>query len=83
MTKRHYEKPKMFYEDFELAQSIAGGCEAIANMAKEICSVTVDFAGMPVNVFTEAIIGCSYTEVDGWQGICYHAPSDMNNVFSS
>lgn len=78
--KKAYVKPKMYYESFILSSSISSSCEGIANLGENQCSVTIPDIG--IEIFTSEI-ACEYTPPSGDDTICYHAPSDWNNVFSS
>lgn len=80
--KKHYSKPQLVYESFALSQSIASGCEGIANFGESVCSVTI--SGIDeIRIFQEAGYGCQFVPPNPDDYICYHAPSEMNNVFSS
>lgn len=84
--KKVYEKPAIVFEIFSLSTAIAGSCrhrtEAFSNGT---CGM--DFSG--VQVFLTDMNGCSDIKVgneggDGeFNGICYHVPTDGNNLFNS
>ncbi len=78
MTKKRYMKPEIVIESFELSTNIALGCEHIANSTVDVCSYTEN----GLNIFIEKDV-CEYASSDGIYGICYHRPTDDNNVFSS
>lgn len=78
--KRRYEKPCIIYDGFEMSQSIAGNCEGIANFAENLCSVTVNI-GFDIQIYNNS--NCEYTGPDFEDMVCYHVPSDFNNVFTS
>ena len=86
--KKQYTAPEIFFEDFTLSQSIAGGCESIVNNAsKGNCAV---LGSGNIGVFTDGINGCDYDpkdlpggKEDQWNGFCYHVPTDANNLFNS
>lgn len=83
ITKKQYAKPELFYEDFALSQSIAGDCEGIAQLAWGLCSVHVKSPGVDMMIFQAGMKGCEYSGPDVDDMVCYHAPSEINNVFSS
>ena len=82
--KKTYEKPQIIFESFELSQSIAAGCAYQANAARGICGFDT---GVGI-LFTAEVLAC--LGEDGIipapgddDSICYHAPGDNSNVFSS
>lgn len=79
--QKRYKKPELVYESFALSQDIASGCEGIANFAEGVCSVTVD-VGFPMEIFQNPAV-CSNVPPNPDDYVCYHAPSDGNNIFSS
>lgn len=81
--KKTYSKPQLVYESFALSQSIASGCEGIANFGEGACSVTITGSFDSVSIFQDAAYGCQFVPPNPDDYICYHAPSEMNNVFSS
>ena len=86
--RKTYHKPKLWYEDFRLSQSIASGCEGIANYAENLCSVTVKIPGpgtdpaTSIEVFMSSSV-CLYFPPNLDDTVCYHAPNESNNVYSS
>lgn len=78
--KKAYEKPRVGYESFKLSNSVSSGCEGIANLGENQCSITIPELG--IEIFNIQIM-CEYTAPGGDDTICYHAPSDWNNVYSS
>ena len=79
--KKEYSKPMAIVEDFSLQTSIAAGCDNTAPLP------TQGICGYPLRsgdtIFTEDIDGCKYKNPDGYNGICYHNPSDDTNLFNS
>ena len=88
--KKAYSKPEIFFEDFSLSTSITAGCE------KRPANATDDGCGVRwgnIFIFTANVSGCTNKIVEGstegnWvdehnNGLCYHNPSDVFNVFSS
>ena len=86
--RKTYNKPKLWYEDFRLSQSIAAGCEGIANFVEGSCSVTVKIPGPNtdaatlIEVFMSSSV-CTFVPPNLDDTVCYHAPNESNNVFSS
>lgn len=80
--RKKYQKPELYYESFALSQSISSGCEGIANFAEDICSVTLKGPGYDLTLFHDSQI-CFDSPPNPDDYLCYHAPSEFNNVFSS
>ena len=81
MTKKKYVKPQILITSFELSESIESGCEQISNSAEYMCAVEDKESEM--TYIANGISGCIYTPPNPDDFVCYHAPSDSNNVFSS
>ena len=81
MKKKKYVKPQILITSFELSESIASGCEQISNAAEYMCAVRDTEAEM--TYITGDVSGCVFTPPNVDDLVCYHAPSDSNNVFSS
>lgn len=82
--KKSYTKPKLFFDSFELSQSIASGCSVIANFQYGACAMKVTDTGVELNIFTSAIAACEWQANDGaYNGICYDVPSDSSSLFTS
>lgn len=79
--KKKYVKPQILITSFELSESIATGCEQISNSAAYMCAV--EDAEAELTYITNEISGCSYVPPNPDDVVCYHAPSDSNNVFMS
>lgn len=82
--KKHYEKPQILFESFVLSTNINAGCEVPTNLPHwNQCGL--DFSG--VVVFMEGMQGCvggiEIEEGKDFEGICYHTPTDSNNIFAS
>ena len=81
--KRTYTKPEIVFEDFTLSTNIAAGCEVrIDTQARGNCGYEYG----PMVLFLHGIAGCSdEIEDDGSRlnGLCYHNPTDLNNLFNS
>lgn len=80
---KKYEKPTIYFESFTLSQNIASGCEGIALFGENVCGVKVNMMDMDMVIIGQGIGGCEYQPPNPDDYICYHAPSDANNVFSS
>lgn len=80
--KKIYSKPEIMFESFAMSTSIAAGCEKKVNTyAADQCGIP--WEGSP-NIFLADIAGCKVQYgADGEGGICYHNPSDDNNLFNS
>ena len=81
--KKTYNKPQILFDSFELSQAIAGSCEIISNHVRAMCGVDLrDTTGMIL--FTDKIAACTMTPGPGqYDDVCYDAPHDEKNVFSS
>ena len=80
--KKEYSAPKLYYESFQLAQNISAGCEGIANFNDENCAIYVQDTGVNIIIYSQPHV-CIYTGPGFEDRICYHAPTEMNNAFSS
>ena len=80
--RKIYQKPELYYDNFSLSQSIAAGCEGIANFAEGHCSVTLSGPGYDLTLFHDSQI-CVDSPPNPDDYLCYHAPTEYNNVFSS
>ena len=83
--KKVYSKPEIMFEDFSLNNSITVNCEKIAQAAEYECSYKVHTSDGTMNIFTSSAPRvCTDVEADGaYNGICYHVPTEANNVFTS
>ena len=78
--KKIYKAPEILFEDFTMSTSIAAGCDTIVNNASE------NVCGYPTRngtVFIAGITGCAYAQPDGYDGICYHVPTESSDLFNS
>lgn len=80
--KKEYRAPDLFYESFQLAQNISAGCEGIANFDGASCSIQITDTGVSINIYSQTGV-CDYTGPGYEDMICYHAPSQFQNAFSS
>ena len=81
--KKPYSKPTLYFEALALGSGAASGCEAIANFAEMVCSISLDLGGGEIIDVYQLPEICMYSTPDVKDFVCYHAPSDSNNVFSS
>ena len=79
--KKGYRKPAIRFEALSIGSSVSSSCEGIANFAIGLCSITID-GGFALNIYQDGAI-CEYTGPDVDDMICYHAPADNNNIFTS
>ena len=81
--KKVYEKPAIVFESFTMSTNIASGCENPTNLPSwNQCGL--DFSGLMV--FMTGMTGCEDIQVnegDSFDGICYHVPTEGNNLFTS
>ena len=81
--KKVYSKPQIMFENFSLSTNIAAACEVRANTQSNFDSCGVDFSGDIV--FATSTSGCKdkIDDYGQYNSICYHVPSDSNNIFNS
>lgn len=79
--KTEYEKPQIQFTSFELSENISAGCELISNSAQHMCAVPIPEWGDIL--YTDETAGCTMTAPNEDDGLCYHAPTDNYNVYSS
>ena len=80
--KKRYIKPEIIIEDFSLNMSIAGDCERKTNLqSNNVCGMEFGTS----TVFIQGVEGCQkkVKPTGQYDGICYHNPSDNNNLFNS
>lgn len=81
--KKAYSRPDIVFESFSLCTSIAAGCEYGSNFTKGTCGYEYTDE---IYIFTSDVTGCTRKVTDGsekFDGICYHNPSDLKNIFQS
>ena len=80
--KKTYTKPEIMFEDFSLSTSIALGCEYGAHHTEYVCAYEDEDMGKMI--FTETISACTTKTQDGlYNTLCYHVPTESNNIFAS
>ena len=79
--KKLYTKPQVVFENFSLSTNIAS-CEVHANADRGSCGCEF-IPGL--TLFVSDIGKCVIMAEDGVDndGLCYHNPSDIYNVFKS
>jgi hypothetical protein len=80
--KKIYSKPDVIFENFSLCTSIAASCEVKTDtQANNVCGYKFG----ALYVFTDKIQGCTTPIAEGSinDGLCYHNPSEDNNLFNS
>lgn len=82
--KKTYSKPDIQFESFSLCSSIASCAIPSYTPFQRTCGFKFD----SFIIFTADVQGCSENggvviEDGAIDGICYHNPSDLNNLFNS
>ncbi|MBR6413390.1 MAG: hypothetical protein IKS21_02120 [Oscillospiraceae bacterium] len=77
--KRAYQRPIVCFQNFALSNQVSSGCEGIANIGENQCSIWLPDAG--ISIFMIDVV-CEFPPTDG-DTICYNAPTEWNNVYSS
>ena len=80
--KKTYSKPDILFDNFTMTTSIAA-CEVEATFSRGVCGVEMTNS---MTIFTDAVNGCNWKVEDAdasFDFLCYHVPSDNNNVFGS
>lgn len=84
--KRKYEKPALYFEEYELSSSIAGNCgnklfqDKIYAGNYETCKVD---AGGGDFLFLDPTIGCNTYPGEDGVPYCYQVPSTNEMLFNS
>lgn len=82
--KKEYVKPIILFESFSLSTNIAADCENKTHLpAENQCGIWLEGVG---NTFISGMTGCedfTLSEDDEYNGICYHTPTEGNNLFTS
>ena len=77
--KKMYSTPRILFEDFQLSQSIAAGCEFKSNHVWEVCPLTIEDGSV---IFSNS--DCEYPPAPGMDDrICYDVPGDDYKVYTS
>jgi hypothetical protein len=81
--KKTYSKPDIIFDSFALSTNVAANCEFKTPLPK------ADECGMPIGFLNDVIFitemqGCTkIIETGAWDTICYHQPTEENNLFNS
>ena len=79
--KKKYSKPEIVFENFAMSTSIAAGCDIDHGLhVKDACGYEFGRDGV---IFTDEQYGCQYEKPDGFNGICYHNPTEDSVLFNS
>ncbi len=89
--KKTYTKPEISFESFLMSANIAADCEVKPNTQNNYNSCAHKLTGANLFFFGTDLTGCNnYGDYDRQvapygeaNGICYHTPSDNNNIFNS
>ena len=81
--KKIYSKPEIAFESFSLSANIAAGCETKTDTPSKMqCGYGEDDFGMPL--FVQGASGCkAIVQENAGDTLCYHVPTDTNNLFNS
>lgn len=84
---KNYVKPQIIFEDFSLNTNIAGDCKQIIDtLAEGTCAL---LGSGNIAMFNNGVAACDYKpgdmggKDDEWDGVCYHVPTEGNNLFNS
>ena len=85
--RKTYSKPEIMFESFTLSSNIAGDCErVVGNPSKGSCGILGNEPGID-NLFSSSVKGtdgCQMcTDVDNYDGYCYHVPTEDYTLFNS
>lgn len=81
--KKKYEKPVVFYEEFELTESVAGNCTLIFNHEVDNChegGLKPGFDNRPYLPFTAGIESCVLGPSEDY---CYYNSESLYKGFNS
>lgn len=81
--KKIYSKPEITFESFSLSTNIAAGCETKTNTPSQMqCGYGADDFGRPL--FVQEASGCLIkVPENAGDTLCYHVPTETNNLFNS
>lgn len=80
--KKRYQKPEVYFEDFELSTNIATACGVPTKTSHDgVCGITIP--GVPGIVFISGPASQCTRGADGDYDICYHVPTDAQKLFNS
>ena len=81
--KKIYSKPEIMFESFTLSENIAGDCAEPTGTPSEMQCAYGEDTDLGVAIFMDEITACIFKRPDGDNGICYHIPTETNNLFNS
>lgn len=71
-----YVKPDLYYEDFELSNSVAGGCVDALNHTQDTCSYDLgEKLGDSVTIFSSSACDVDFNVAEG-EDYCYYTGTD-------
>lgn len=79
--RKAYSKPLLVAENFALSSSISSPCEGIAQNAEFACAVYIP--DLSTSILGDLDMGCNEMPPNPEDSVCYHNPSDANNVYGS
>ena len=82
--KKAYSKPEIVFESFTLSTNIAGDCDIKTNTPSDGKCGVENNNGFDIEVlFITNENGCTTKVQDGYNGLCYHTPTEDKNLFNS
>lgn len=78
--KKTYSKPEIEFESFTLCTRIASCAVDTDLMSQNTCGIQF---GPTQVLFVDETTGCNFYNDEAGEKICYHNPSDDNNLFNS
>lgn len=79
--KKEYHKPEIFFDSFELSQSIAAGCVYTSNFNRGQCGVFLPDLGL--TLFANNTGSACTMKNNHNNRFCWDVPTDDLRVFSS
>lgn len=79
--KKAYSKPEIMFESFMSSTSIASCGRDTDLPSTKTCGIT--FGDEDQVFFIGKETGCNVAVADGFNGVCYHNPSDTAMLFGS
>ena len=84
--KKTYIKPEIFFDSFSLSTNIATNCEVTFDLASRGSCGIPDDNDTGMNIFDLGTGGTCTAPGKGsetYDGLCYHVPTENNNLFNS
>lgn len=81
--KKAYMKPEIMFESFSASENIAAGCDVVGIQDEN--GWRPDEQWDLGSIFSDEVaLICELTPTEsGYDGLCYHAPSESYNLFTS